>query len=111
MTDVDREIADLAGPAALPRKNGELVFLRPWEGRAFGMAVALRAAQPYTWKDFARHLEREIAESKPDTDGTLYYERWLGAFEHLLLERGLLTRGELDRRVREYEEGAREEVF
>ena len=30
---------DLAGPAAPPRDNGELVFAQPWESRAFGMAV------------------------------------------------------------------------
>ena len=36
-----REIADMSGQAALPRKNGELVFDEPWQGRVFGMAVAL----------------------------------------------------------------------
>ena len=37
----DRLIANMEGSAALPRKNGELVFEAPWEGRAFGIAVAL----------------------------------------------------------------------
>ena len=43
MTDVDPRIANLDRSAALPRKNGELVFQAPWEGRAFGMAVVLGA--------------------------------------------------------------------
>ena len=41
MTEVDPRIANLDSSAALPRKNGELVFKAPWEGRAFGMAVVL----------------------------------------------------------------------
>ena len=36
-----REIADMAGAAALPRKNGELVFDEAWQGRIFGMTVAM----------------------------------------------------------------------
>ena len=42
MAGVDREVASLEGTAALPRRNGELVFEAPWQGRAFGMAVVLR---------------------------------------------------------------------
>ncbi len=38
---VDNSVAYLEGEAALPRKNGELVFAAPWEGRAFGLAVLL----------------------------------------------------------------------
>ena len=37
----DRRIEDLGDSLAVPRKNGELVFEAPWEGRVFGMAVAL----------------------------------------------------------------------
>jgi nitrile hydratase accessory protein len=107
-TDVDREVA--ADPS-LPRKNGELVFQAPWEGRAFGMAVALRQAEPYTWSEFRRHLEREIVAAGPADDGTRYYERWLAAFEALLAERGLVDTAELARRTREYLDGVREEVF
>lgn len=31
----------MSGAAALPRRNGELVFEAPWQGRAFGLALAL----------------------------------------------------------------------
>ena len=27
-------------PADVPRRNGELLFAAPWEGRAFGLAAA-----------------------------------------------------------------------
>ena len=43
---VDRTIASLDGTEALPRKNGELVFQAPWEGRAFGLAVVLNEKAP-----------------------------------------------------------------
>ncbi len=39
--DIDREIANMQGATALPRKNGELIFSEPWEGRVFAMAIAL----------------------------------------------------------------------
>ena len=110
LTAVDREIADLGGPAALPRRNGELRFNEPWEGRAFGIAVALQSTPPYPWSAFGERLARQIAEAGPDSDGTGYYERWLGALQCLLLDRGVVGQEELERRVREYREGRREDV-
>jgi predicted DCC family thiol-disulfide oxidoreductase YuxK len=37
---------------APPRSNGELLFQRPWEGRAFGIAIALSKKGHYEWEDF-----------------------------------------------------------
>ena len=105
---IDREVA--ATPR-LPRKNGELVFNAPWEGRAFGMTLALRERRPFPWADFRDRLEREIAAAGPDDDGTRYYERWLAAFERLLADAGVVDPAELERRTHEYLEGEREEVF
>ncbi len=39
----------MEGDVALPRSNGELVFNVPWEGRAFGIAVALKDSGLYRW--------------------------------------------------------------
>jgi nitrile hydratase accessory protein len=111
MSDIDREVADLKGSAAMPRKNGELVFNQPWEGRAFGLALALRELSPYPWEAFRERLEREIAQADPDQDGSHYYERWVGAFERLLADEDLVGAEELERRAHEYREGLREEVF
>ena len=47
----DRAISAMSGSAALPRRNGELVFAEPWEGRAFGLAVALNENGAYDWPD------------------------------------------------------------
>jgi nitrile hydratase accessory protein len=107
----DRRIAEMAGEAALPRKNGELVFEAPWEGRAFGMAVALNDRHCYDWDEFRRHLIANIAAAERSGKEVPYYESWLASFEALLLEKGLISREELDRRTAEYLAGEREDVF
>jgi len=109
--DVEAEIAQATGPAALPRRNGELVFTAPWQGRAFGLAVALRRSGRFAWRDFQERLEREIAAARGDDDATRYYEHWLAALEQLAVERGLVDGDELGRRAEEYRSGVRDEVF
>lgn len=37
----NKDVAEMSGRVALPRKSGELVFHDNWERRAFAMAVAL----------------------------------------------------------------------
>lgn len=93
--------ADASGPAALPRRNGELVFEAPWESRAFGVAVALAGDQALEWEEFRRRLIDEIGdwERDPGRREWSYYERWLAALERLLLERDVLAAGELEERM------------
>jgi nitrile hydratase accessory protein len=106
VTRVAPEIANLEGPAALPRKNGELVFEAPWEGRAFGIAVALSENGTYAWDEFRERLVDRIADGTP-----WYYESWLGALESVLLERGLLDEDELAARAAEFKDLRRDPVF
>ncbi len=103
---VDRTIANLEGTAALPRKNGELVFQAPWEGRAFGLAVVLNEKGAYPWNAFRTRLVEQVANGGGD-----YYENWLKALETLLFERGLITRDDLSRRATEYRALVRDPVF
>ena len=107
----DRLVADMAGPAAAPRRNGELVFEEPWQGRAFGMAVALNEGDLYPWNAFRERLIAQIASAEARDEPSGYYERWLTAFESLLTERGVLSTEELDERTFEFEFGERDEVF
>jgi nitrile hydratase accessory protein len=106
MTNVDPRIANLDRGAALPRKNGELVFRAPWEGRAFGMAVVLNEKGAYAWDDFRARLVEEIAEGSPE-----YYESWLSAFESVLIDRGIVSVEELGRRASEYASLQRDPIF
>ncbi len=111
MKAVDREIADSRGPLAPPRKNGELVFDAPWQGRAFGMALAVRARRPYRWKELQALLEKRIAAAGSLDASSRYYEHWVAALELLLEQRGLISAEEVDQRADEYLDGRRDEVF
>ena len=104
-TGTDGRISEMQGELALPRSNGELVFAAPWEGRAFGIAVALNEGGAYEWSDFQCRLAEEIAAAPPDDEGSVYYERWLASLERLLLEQGMITREELEDRFAAYESG------
>jgi nitrile hydratase accessory protein len=75
---IERQIANMEGPAALPRKNGELVFEEPWQGRAFGMALALHRQGKYDWEDFRQRLIAQIQAGDCKGGHQLgYYEHWL----------------------------------
>ena len=67
-------VAIMEGDEALPRKNGELVFAAPWEGRVFGMAVALNDRHAYTWDEFRDRLvaqiDEQLAKSLTDSPGS-----------------------------------------
>jgi nitrile hydratase accessory protein len=103
---VDPTIANLDGTEALPRKNGELVFHAPWEGRAFGLAVVLNEKKAYQWDAFRTRLGEQIASGCPN-----YYENWLSALETLLVDGGLITRDDVDRRAAEYRALERDPFF
>jgi nitrile hydratase accessory protein len=93
---------DLAGPAAPPRRNGELVFEAPWESRLFGVTLALCERGVFAWEDFRRLLIEEIArfDAGGHPPGTWsYYARWQAAFERLLRAKGLCAGPELEARV------------
>ena len=104
----DKQIANMAEGIALPRKNGELVFEAPWEGRAFGMAVALNENGEYEWSEFQSLLAAEIANAE-SSDSSTYYERWLVSLEKLLLDKGMLEAKELEARTTEYASGERDD--
>jgi nitrile hydratase accessory protein len=107
----DRQIADMDGPAALPRKNGELVFEAAWEGRIFGMAIAMSEGRTLEWEDFRQQLIAEIGQADQLGSESTYYERWLAAFERLLDRQGMVKAAELETRTAEFESGARDDVF
>jgi nitrile hydratase accessory protein len=89
------EIAEMAGPSALPRKSGELVFHDDWERRAFAIAVALSEQGEIEWEEFRERLIAEIAASgetadAPNPDAPGYYEHWLASLERTLARKGLI---------------------
>jgi nitrile hydratase accessory protein len=106
-----RQIADMTGPAALPRKNGELVFDEAWQGRIFGMTVAMSHDASFRWSEFQARLIDEIARAERAGEASSYYERWLRAFERLLADKGLVDAAALAARAHDFETGKRDDVF
>jgi nitrile hydratase accessory protein len=96
---------DIEGPAAPPRRNGELAFSEPWESRAFGLAVALDAGGVIEWEGFRKQLMATIgdweASHAPDDESWSYWRCWQDALERLLLDQGLLGTHEVDDRWEE----------
>lgn len=89
---VDAAVAAMTGPTAPPRRNGELVFDAPWQGRAFGMAVGMVERLGLEWKAFQERLIAAIA-THPDAP---YYDCWVAALERLVLDYGAVTAEEID---------------
>lgn len=106
----NRLIADMREKTALPRKNGELVFQDPWEGRVFAMAVALCEQGLYQWDEFRNRLIAEIDSAERRRVESSYYERWLASFERLLVEKRIFTKEEIDARTAELESGQRNDL-
>src|SRR5207302_1555160 len=67
--------------------------------REFGLELDDDAAFP--WDAFRDRLIAEIARAESTGEGSSYYERWLAAFERLLVEQGLVDAAALDARTAE----------
>jgi nitrile hydratase accessory protein len=108
---VERVVAVMEGREALPRRNGELVFEEPWQGRVFGMAVALHEQGLYEWEEFRQTLIGRIAAAEARGGPFVYYEIWLETFEALLGRKQIVSSAELDETTYQFEFGERDDVF
>lgn len=97
--NLDDQIAYMPGEAALPRANGELVFEEPWEGRAFGVAVAMHHGDLYEWREFQGRLAAAIADVEKAGSDLSYYQQWLESMESLVIDKGLITQEEIETRA------------
>jgi nitrile hydratase accessory protein len=96
---------DVDGPAAPPRSNGELVFAEPWEGRAFGLTMALVHGEVLDYEAFRTALIERIAAweaAPPPGEEFRYYRCWLAALEQVLGRTGLVSGDELEWRSAEF---------
>ncbi|MDQ3945750.1 MAG: nitrile hydratase accessory protein [Actinomycetota bacterium] len=101
---VDTGLLEVAGPAAPPRSNGELVFSEPWESRAFGLAVTLHAGGAFEWENFRQELIATVGRwegDHPEAEGWSYYACWLEALERVLAAEGLVARDDVEDRARQ----------
>jgi nitrile hydratase subunit beta len=77
-----------------PEKD-EPIFHHPWERQALALTVAMGATG--TWNiDMSRHARESLEPVKYLSSS--YYQIWTEGLEKLLMERGLVTREELETR-------------
>jgi len=86
------DMGGLQGYGPVPIEAKEALFHNPWERRALGLTVARGASGLWT-----SDLARSARESLPPLDYVQgpYYAIWIKALQNLLIERGLITEGEL----------------
>jgi nitrile hydratase accessory protein len=108
------------GPPGVPptdRDGDGPTFDRPWQARAFALAVALSEERGGGWDPFQTRLVEEVERGGDDTgrgreesdpEGCGYYDRWLDALERLVVEEELATEAELRERTGEFAVGERD---
>src|SRR5882762_46480 len=90
------------GFGRVQREENEPVFHAPWEGRVLGISRACSVQQIFNI-DESRHA---IERMEPvDYLRSSYYERWLDRNIRLLVEKGVITREELERRMAQLASG------
>ncbi len=90
---MNRELLDVDGVAAPPRRNGELVFEAPWQSRVFGLCAAIvETCFDGDREPFRRQLIAAIA-ADPERP---YWDCWTIALERLVLEAGLIDELAID---------------
>lgn len=87
-TDNDSVELPVDGPAAPPRRNGELAFDEPWQGRSMALAVYLCEQGRFRWSDFQQALIRRIGAweqtAEPERGEYRYWDHWQSALEDVL---------------------------
>jgi len=91
------DLGGMSGFGAVEVERDEPVFHERWERRAFGLNVlGLQILRAYNVHEYRHAVERmEPAHYLAAS----YYERWLTAVASLMVEKGVVTREELERRA------------
>ena len=86
------DMGGMDGFGAIERETEEPVFHAEWERRTVGMVMNMFAQRFFQLDEYRQKIERmePIAYLGP------YYARWFHAASTLLVEKGLLTRDELE---------------
>ena len=95
------DMGGMQGAGPIAPENDEPVFHEPWEKKVFAMQIATSGQRLYSSAEFRHAIERmnwiHYLESS-------YYEHWLTALETLLSEKGIVSREELEARVKQVKE-------
>ena len=87
------DLGGMDGFGPVEVEANEPVFHQPWERVVFGLVVAMSAQRLSNTHTFRHAIERmDPAHYR----GSPYYEHWLTALATLLVEKGVVTRAELE---------------
>ena len=81
------------------------MFAEPWEGRAFGLTMALVHRGTLDYETFRTALVERIQAweaAPPPGEQFRYYRCWLAALEQVVGRAGLVSGEELQRRTAEF---------
>ena len=98
------DLGGMHGFGPINAEPNEPVFHHEWERRVFGVAIAGFGGGLYNVDQFRHAIERMGAVAYLSSS---YYEHWLSMLETLLIERGAITKQELDARREQLSRGAR----
>lgn len=90
------DMGGMHGFGSIPQETGDSVFHEPWQGRMFGIALALGPQGIYDPNGMRFDLE---SMGPAEYLGSSYYQRWLLVTERVLIAKGVLTREELDAKM------------
>jgi nitrile hydratase beta subunit len=96
------DMGGMHGFGRVEREENEPVFHAPWEGRVYGLNAACRGQRLCNIDEFRHAVERM---APVDYLGSSYYERWLDSNLRLLIEKGVITREALERRMAQLASG------
>ena len=101
MSDDTRGYHDVGGLAGGPiDRSGHEVTLSEKRVDALMMLLGDRGRRLMRVDELRRAIESLGADAY---DTLSYYERWISAIANILVEKGMLTRAEIDRRIAEIE--------
>jgi nitrile hydratase len=89
------DLGGMHGMGPVDAERNEPVFHEEWERRVFGLMIATFGGGHYNVDEFRHGIERMDPAHYLTTS---YYEHWLHTVETLLIEKGTITRKELDAR-------------
>jgi nitrile hydratase len=93
MMDGAHDMGGIKGFGAVVPEPNEPVFHHDWERRTFALAIAM--SRPGGWNI---DMSRFARENRPAEDylSKSYFELWLSGLETLMIERGLVSRQEIE---------------
>lgn len=97
-----QDIGGMQGLGHVPRAPDDPVFHEEWERRTFALMVSAFGGGAFNAGEFRHAVNERLDQSQYLT--LSYYERWVRGIEMLLIEKGLITREELDARYAELKE-------